>query len=255
MGKNIDNRSHLNKEPDSSLSGFLALKTQEFSSCFTAYKDLALKIDSSTPEFFQKMRSFIANTLSIPEDSKEYEAVLNDVTKSFINKVFNSSDGSLFFIDEVHADANANDATHQEDLVYLTSKDVEIFDRLTSQDPNVSQYLRRLLLALMMYYRRNFHPSGWVRYAREEIFFLAGLAALPTKSKEELTQHLFKEYGFSLRVIGSNSPIPCYMIDWLFEQAPSEPFPIGPYLPSTIDTFLLNHILITSPKKEEKEEN
>ena len=70
----------------------------------------------------------------------------------------------------------------------------------------------------MSVYRRNFHKSGWVRYDKKLVFYLAGLQDLPVKESEELTQYLHQEYGFDMQVVGSNSPIPCFKMDWLFDQ-------------------------------------
>ena len=253
MGKNIDNHSHNNQQQEDisqALSGFLALKTPEFAACFKAYKEFARTASPNSPEFFTQMRAFIAKTLALPESNKSFDAVLDSITKSFISKIATASDGSVFFLDDVPSTSDsAGDNSPR--LAYLTEKDLETFELLTSQDPQVTPYLKRLLLALIIYYRRNFHHSGWVRYAREEIFFLASLQDMPPKTKEELTQHLFQEYGFALRVIGSNNPIPCYKIDWLFEQPASESICVGPYLPETVNKLLLESMIIISKKEEE----
>lgn len=123
--------------------------------------------------------------------------------------------------------------------LFVSTLDLDRLKTLTSKDPHNSSTIRKILLALIANYRRNFHKSGWVKYDKKFIFYLAGVNTLSPKELEETTQYLHQEYGLNMQVVGSNSPIPCYKIDWLFDQPQPgshiNPFlDLGPFSPETI---------------------
>lgn len=78
------------------------------------------------------------------------------------------------------------------------------------EDRNV----QRLVLAFLLYYHANYHPSGWIRYDKKSIFYLANCQKLPTSLQENLTRYIHTTYNLNMRVVGSNQPIPCYSLDW-----------------------------------------
>ena len=129
---------------------------------------------------------------------------------------------------------------------------------LTETDTNV----QKLILALLVSYVANYHSSGWIRYNRKEIFYLAGLSKLPVSTQESLTQRLHSTYNLNMRVVGSNQPIPCFRFSWSyspfdpddFYSLPESGFVVLPsFSPEAINT-LLTHIKETkdTEKKEHK---
>lgn len=82
-------------------------------------------------------------------------------------------------------------------------------------------HARRLFLALVFNFRANFHPSGWIRYEKKNIMYLAGLDKLPVRDQESLMNQMHRTCGLNMRVIGSNNPIPCYNFTWA-EVPPQE---------------------------------
>lgn len=103
----------------------------------------------------------------------------------------------------------------------LTLEDYQKFAEFCSTLPNFSTNCKSLLLSLIVFYRKNFHPSYWVRYDRKNIFYLAGLHMQSPAQQESLTRYLHKYCGLNMRVIGSNQPIVCYDFTWIHEQPPA----------------------------------
>ena len=102
--------------------------------------------------------------------------------------------------------------------ISLTLKDYERFNEKVSADKDMTDQLKKLLLSFIVFYRDNYHPTGWVRYDRNNIFYLAGLSKLSTKQQEKMVNYLHLNYNLDMRVVGSTQPIPCYKIDWLYDQ-------------------------------------
>lgn len=130
---------------------------------------------------------------------------------------------------------------------FITAQDYERYLKLTSVDPQASPALKRLLLSFIVFYRRNFHKSGWVRYDKKSVIYLADVAILSIATQEELTCYLHKEYGLDMRVVGSNNPTPCFRMEWLFNQSQPgshlNPFLyLGPLSPSTIAAVAASEI-------------
>lgn len=72
---------------------------------------------------------------------------------------------------------------------------------------------RKFLYLALIVHKWNNHPSGWVRYEREDFFTFWGMNTLKTKEKESIAQDAVKN-GLELRVIGSKEPIICYNVSF-----------------------------------------
>ena len=119
---------------------------------------------------------------------------------------------------------------------FVLESDLARFREYSLSDPHSTQELRLLLMSLLIQYRRNWHPKGWVHYDRGAIMHMAGLDAASARAKEGLTSYLHSEYGLEMQVIGSNNPIPCFRLAWAESQpeSPSNPrVDLGPYSPPT----------------------
>lgn len=103
-------------------------------------------------------------------------------------------------------------------IMQITLLDYQKYIERIQLDTQITMQLKSLLLSFIVFYRRNFHPTGWVRYDKKNILFLAGLSKLSAAHQEKLTSYLHDNYGLNMQVVGSNQPIPCYKIDWLYDQ-------------------------------------
>ena len=115
---------------------------------------------------------------------------------------------------------------------------------------------QRLLLALVFNFRANFHPTGWIRYEKKNIMYLAGLDKLPVRDQETLMNQMHRECGLNMRVIGSNNPIPCYTFTWAEVPPQEDPTDTSPLLffglltPSTIASVAASPLPLIPPSKE-----
>ena len=103
-----------------------------------------------------------------------------------------------------------------------------------------------LLLTLTLYARKFYHPSGWIKYEKVELQYEAGLTKLKEEEWERVTRALYNHNLFTLQVVGSNSPIPCFKLSFLEEiDEKSNPLidvgifsPVG--IAKILDTYILN---------------
>lgn len=203
---------------NNSATEFMDLKPKEFKNLYFLYLDLLAA--------GQKSQSIIHSLSERMEASYGFPSSIAQKVAKLVYNQFSSPTFATHFIDvfDMHKkplpfEENSQDEQQESpQKLFLSTLDMERYNKLVSVDPHASLQLKRLLLALMSVYRRNFHKSGWVRYDKKLVFYLAGLQDLPVKESEELTQYLHQEYGFDMQVVGSNSPIPCFKMDWLFDQ-------------------------------------
>lgn len=122
--------------------------------------------------------------------------------------------------------------------LWMSQQDYDYFVSFTSADPDVTDEIRALLLSFIAVYRHDYHHTGWVKYDRKNIFYLAGLSRLSVTRQKVLTNYLHDRYDLQMQVVGSNQPIPCFKFPWLYEQPVSDPIKLGPLSPSTIQIVL-----------------
>ena len=126
--------------------------------------------------------------------------------------------------------------------IAITLNDYQHFADFCHALPEFSRRCKTLLLALITFYRYNYHPSNWVRYDRKNIFYLAGLHTKSASTQETLTQYLHKNCGLNMRVVGSNQPIVCYDFSWIHDQPPiGDANPLlnfGPMTPVTLRSVI-----------------
>ena len=100
---------------------------------------------------------------------------------------------------------------------YVTCKE------LISEDKTATDRTTLLLLSFIVFYRKYFHLSGWIKYDKKNIFHFAGLSKLSSSTQEKLTRYLHEHYGLDMRVVGSNQPIPCFSFKWAVENDRTNP--------------------------------
>lgn len=219
MGKDIKRSRSTNSinAPDE----FMGLQPHEFQDAYYLYLDL-VAASSDKQTILSSLTIKIVNAWNIVPAAAP--KIAEHLYKQFSSPLFSTK-----FMDSHGLEARA----------FMSSVDYERYISLTSADPHSSPALRSFLLALIVNYRRNFHKSGWVKYDRKSLVYLSDIGAMSIKDQEELTCYLHTEYGLNMQVVGSNSPTPCYKIDWLFNQ--SQPgshinpfYELGPLTPATI---------------------
>lgn len=104
--------------------------------------------------------------------------------------------------------------------ITVSLEDYQRFLDVVQADPTATPQTSALLLSFIIFYRRNSHPTGWVRYDKKNIFYLAGISSLSTRRQEKLTAYLHTHYDLDMQVVGSNQPIPCYNLGWIQSQPP-----------------------------------
>ena len=103
-----------------------------------------------------------------------------------------------------------------------------------------------LLLTLTLYARKFYHPSGWIKYEKNELQYEAGLTKLKEEEWERVTRALYNHNLFTLQVVGSNSPIPCFKLSFLEEvnEKTNPLIDVGIFSPvgiaKILDTYILN---------------
>lgn len=121
----------------------------------------------------------------------------------------------------------------------ITKCDYDRFWEYTAADEEITPQMRALLMSFIIAYRHNYHPSGWIKYDKKNIFYLADLANLSSARQTAMTNYLHAKYGLNMRVVGSNQPTPCFGFDWLNDQPPvgseaNDLINLGPLSPSTV---------------------
>ena len=118
-------------------------------------------------------------------------------------------------------------------------KKIVVTMRLTREESS-------LLLTLTLYARKFYHPSGWIKYEKNELQYEAGLTKLKEEEWERVTRALYNHNLFTLQVVGSNSPIPCFKLSFLEDvnEKNNPLIDVGIFSPTGIakilDTYVLN---------------
>lgn len=117
---------------------------------------------------------------------------------------------------------------------------------LFSSKDKQQQRIFLLVVAFTAHALSAYHPSGWIRYDKKQIFTAAKINKLSSQDQESLTRQLHNDFGLDMRVVGSNQPIPCYNIPWLVAPPPDSS--ISSLQMSAIATAIIDkiHFLVDS---------
>ena len=132
-----------------------------------------------------------------------------------------------------------------EEAAQLALIDIERLKKIVAS-LRLSRDESSLLLTLTLYARKFYHPSGWIKYEKNELQYEAGLTKLKEEEWERVTRALYNHNLFTLQVVGSNSPIPCFKLSFLEDvnEKNNPLIDVGIFSPTGIakilDTYVLN---------------
>lgn len=168
------------------------------------------------------------------------EAVSSRVAAKLVS-AFSAPDFTYLFIETIISSAlsSATDTGAPLTALRLSTFEYNAYLSRVKSDPSMTPELAALLLSFLAFYRYSFHPSGWIRYEKKNVFHLAGLSRIPVQQQEALTRYLHTRHGLDMRVVGSNQPIPCFGLAWVEAQplpgSDENPYiTLGSLLPETI---------------------
>lgn len=132
-----------------------------------------------------------------------------------------------------------------QEAAQLSLIDIERLKKLVAT-LHLSREESSLLLTLTLYARKFYHPSGWIKYEKVELQYEAGLTKLKEEEWERVTRALYTNNLFTLQVVGSNSPIPCFKLSFLEDvnEKTNPLIDVGIFSPvgiaKILDTYILN---------------
>lgn len=197
---------------------FLELKSPEAQAVYATYMTCAAN-GASDKETIAALTQTMLNELHLVPDVAESAAKV--AYERFVSGAFQNT--------LLEATPTADPDPDAPLALRITLSDYRQITAFCASLSDASTDIRRLLLALIVFYRYHYHPSNWVRYDRKNVFYLAGLHRKPVAFQEALTQYLHVHCGLQMRVVGSNHPIVCYDFTWIHDQ-PAAGGPQNPYL-------------------------
>jgi hypothetical protein len=197
---------------------FLKLYPEEIQSLYEIYKR---GVFSSPPrlrmEIEQQFADFLTTTYHFPKNPVA-DSIAVRLYEDFSSPAFKES-----LLDDLVAAAIGEEVHHFAPKITLSLEDYKRFCEISADfspaDPDTPR-LKALLLSFVVFFRLNFHQTGWVRYDKKNIFHLAAATRLSPATQERLTNKLHTQCALDMRVVGSNQPIPCFNIAWLNDQLP-----------------------------------
>lgn len=191
---------------------FLSIKTEEAQAVYRVYVN-GVKQNKTPEEIQLDLTNFLIT---------EYD-LTTSVASSVSARIYENFSSGIFqesLIDDIVSTSINTEVEHSLPHIKISLEDYQKFIEFTQADPEITLPLKKLLFSFIVFYRRNYHPSGWIKYDKKNIFYLAGANKMPITQQEKMTNYLHTHYGLNMRVVGSNQPTPCYTMSWLQEQPP-----------------------------------
>ncbi len=209
---------------------FLSLQPAAFREAYSFWLSLPTPPETDPKARIRALAEELSSSHGIPQEASRKAAALLDARFSDPSFAASFADAPS---DAARPSPSAPDPRSRS---LILASDERLFREYVAADPEATFELACLLLSFLIQYRREWHPNGWVRYDRRSIMHIAGLSSASPKDKEALIAHLHSQYGLRMRVIGSNNPLPCFMLDWAKDHPESSSNPrvdLGPYSPET----------------------
>ena len=183
-----------------------SMQTEEFKSALASYKSILEKDPLSTQ---QQIIELLGKELSLKYG---FSAAAGQHLAAKVIKEFLSPEGEA-----IVAPGGALPELTTSKII-ITLEDYNKFVEFVRADPKIDDASKSLLLAFIVFYRKNYHKTGWIRYDKKSIFHLAGLSKLSFAKQEAATKYLHNHYDLNMRVIGANQPIACFTLPWLQDE-------------------------------------
>ena len=95
-------------------------------------------------------------------------------------------------------------------MIDISQQEYDFISQISDRDV-------RILFAVLVYCaRRNWHPTGWIKYDEQKVMELGGFKN-HTRFLE-VTQKASRQ-GLDFRVVGSKNPILCFKLNWFDEDS------------------------------------
>ena len=95
-------------------------------------------------------------------------------------------------------------------MIDISQQEYDFISQIGDRD------VRILFVVLVYCARRNWHPTGWIKYDEQKVMELGGFKN--HKRFLEITQRASKQ-GLDFRVVGSKNPILCFKLNWFDEDS------------------------------------
>lgn len=95
-------------------------------------------------------------------------------------------------------------------MIDISQQEYDFISQISDRD------VRILFVVLVYCARRNWHPTGWIKYDEQKVMELGGFKN--HKRFLEITQRASKQ-GLDFRVVGSKNPILCFKLNWFDEDS------------------------------------
>lgn len=95
-------------------------------------------------------------------------------------------------------------------IIDISQQEYDFISQISDRD------VRILFVVLVYCARRNWHPTGWIKYDEQKVMELGGFKN--HKRFLEITQRASKQ-GLDFRVVGSKNPILCFKLNWFDEDS------------------------------------
>lgn len=95
-------------------------------------------------------------------------------------------------------------------MIDISQQEYDFISQISDRD------VRILFVVLVYCARRNWHPTGWIKYDEQMVMELGGFKN-HTRFLE-ITQRASKQ-GLDFRVVGSKNPILCFKLNWFDEDS------------------------------------
>lgn len=164
------------------------------------------KIDS-------EVKNFLVEALSLKREGKSDEEIINELYEKSCPS-FPKGEYKKLLLSKFLSDfQNASEEYRRLEEVSITEREWEWLASVK----NVKT--RKQLACLLLWKKTHSHPSGWIKFDREEIFSLL-FSPKEIKQMDSDTRgytECFSKYS-ELRVIGSKNPIVCYALPKEIEE-------------------------------------
>lgn len=187
-------------EPE--LPQHLKLQPEEFQQVYKFYlAACASRADKTHEEICKEICDFLIKKYKFPRNAAELSS--RDLVYVFSPEtalLLSDAPGPGIVVDAPEAEAAAaTDQQLQQSKITLHDYEhvSELFDTF-KEEFDAEPLYKNLLVAFLLFYRANYHQSGWIKYDRKMIFYLAGIQKWSSARQEKATAFLHQKCGLNM---------------------------------------------------------